>query len=165
MSPGQAVTFAGTAVDAEDGNLSDGLAWTSDRDGALGTGASITRSDLSLGAHVITASATDSGGRTGSDQIDLAVTNKAPTVTITAPPTNWRVAQGNPVTFAATATDPEDGDVSANVIWTSSKDGQIGTGASITLSNLSKGRHRITASVTDGAGKSDSDDIKLRITR
>jgi hypothetical protein len=75
VNQGDAVTFAGTATDAEDGDLSASLAWVSDRDGALGTGASITRSDLSLGAHVITASVTDSGGRVANDQIALTITS------------------------------------------------------------------------------------------
>ncbi|MEE9608500.1 MAG: hypothetical protein V3U03_12235, partial [Myxococcota bacterium] len=70
---GDPVTFMGTATDTEDGDLSANLSWVSDRDGALGTGASVTRSDLSVGAHTITASVTDSGGRRGSDQIALSI--------------------------------------------------------------------------------------------
>jgi hypothetical protein len=73
VNQGNAVTFAGTATDAEDGDLSASLDWVSDRDGALGTGASVTRSDLSAGVHWITASVTDSGGLGGSHQIALTV--------------------------------------------------------------------------------------------
>jgi pectate lyase len=72
---GDPVTLTGTATDAEDGDLSASLAWVSDRDGALGTGASVTRSDLSVGLHTITASVTDSGGLAGSDQMALTVTS------------------------------------------------------------------------------------------
>ena len=71
---GDPVTLTGTATDAEDGGLSPSLAWVSDRDGALGTGPSVTRSDLSVGLHTITASVTDSGGLAGSDQIALSIT-------------------------------------------------------------------------------------------
>lgn len=73
---GGAVTLIATATDAEDGNLASGITWSSSLDGDLGTGASITPG-LSLGTHTLTASATDSGGLTGSATI---------TVTVTAPP-------------------------------------------------------------------------------
>ena len=64
-----------------------------------------------------------------------------------------------------TASDPEDGDLSADVVWTSSKDGRIGTGASIAVTGLSRGRHTIEAEVTDAAGQSGSDTIRLRVSR
>jgi hypothetical protein len=162
---GDPVTLTGTATDPEDGDLSASLSWMSDRDGALGTGPSVTRADLSLGLHVITASVTDSGGIAGSDQIELTVANEAPIVVITAPPNNSKAAQGDPITLTGTATDAEDGDLSSNLTWTSNKDGLLGTGASVTVSDLSRGRHKITASVTDSAGSAESDDISLRITK
>ncbi|MCP4127151.1 MAG: hypothetical protein GY753_08830 [Gammaproteobacteria bacterium] len=59
---GNSITFSGSASDAEDGDLSSSLSWSSDIDGAIGTGASFTSTALSLGTHVITASVTDSGG-------------------------------------------------------------------------------------------------------
>src|SRR5439155_876583 len=62
---GAATTLTATASDPEDGSLAPVVAWTSSRDGALGTGGSITLSTLSAGAHVITASATDTGGKNG----------------------------------------------------------------------------------------------------
>ena len=58
--------FAGTATDAEDGDLTAGLAWTSDVDGAIGSGGSFSTSALSVGVHTITAAVTDSGGAAGS---------------------------------------------------------------------------------------------------
>lgn len=66
ISSGRALTLTGTGVDPEDGTLSGAaLAWSSSRDGALGTGASITKSNLSVGTHVITLTATDSSSATG----------------------------------------------------------------------------------------------------
>jgi hypothetical protein len=67
--------------------------------------------------------------------------------------------------LTGTATDAEDGDLSTNLTWTSNKNGLLGTGASVTVSDLSRGRHKITASVTDSAGSAESDDISLRITK
>ncbi len=66
------ISFAGTAVDAEDGNLATRLIWTSDRDGRIGTGGSFART-LSTGTHRITASATDSDGGTTTQVITITV--------------------------------------------------------------------------------------------
>jgi len=70
---GAPVTFVGTATDTEDGNISAGLAWTSDRDGPIGSGGSFTTSALTDGVHVITAAVTDSGGKTASASITIGV--------------------------------------------------------------------------------------------
>jgi len=69
---GAVITFTGSATDTEDGNLTANLAWTSSIDGAIGTGGSFSRS-LSAGAHVITASVTDSGGRSTSSAVSISV--------------------------------------------------------------------------------------------
>jgi hypothetical protein len=61
---GATATFAGTSVDTQDGTISGFISWSSDRDGGLGTGASVSTAALSLGDHTITASSTDSGGLT-----------------------------------------------------------------------------------------------------
>jgi hypothetical protein len=78
---GASISFSGTAYDAEDGDLSDNLVWTSNIDNKIGTGGSFFAT-LSDGIHTITASATDSGGKTGSDSISITVGTAAPEVTI-----------------------------------------------------------------------------------
>ncbi len=70
---GTSIAFAGTATDAEDGNLASSLAWNSNLDGAIGSGASFS-STLSAGTHTVTAAVTDSGGLQGSAQITVTVT-------------------------------------------------------------------------------------------
>jgi len=107
---------------------------------------------------------TDIGGLTGSDPIALTVTNVAPIATVTAPPDGSSVEQGDPVTLTGTATDAEDGDLSASLSWVSDRDGLLGTGASVTRSDLSLGLHTITASVTDSGGLTGSDPIVLTVT-
>src|SRR5207253_617440 len=69
---GVPIQFVGTANDLEDGDLTAGLAWTSDRDGTLGTGGRFTR-PLSAGMHRITASVTDGGALTGSAEMMITV--------------------------------------------------------------------------------------------
>ena len=75
--------------------------------------------------------------------------NQAPAVTITAPADGFGAGQGISVGFTGTAIDPEDDDISANLAWSSSIDGGLGTGASVNTAALSIGTHTITASVTD----------------
>jgi len=79
---GVTISFAGSASDSQDGNMTSSIAWTSSIDGAIGSGGTISRS-LSAGSHVITASARDSGGLTGSTQITVSV---AAPVSLTASP-------------------------------------------------------------------------------
>jgi hypothetical protein len=67
------ITFTGTASDTEDGSLSGSIAWSSDLDGSLGTGASIT-TGLTAGTHAITATVTDSAGASSSASITITVT-------------------------------------------------------------------------------------------
>jgi subtilisin family serine protease len=67
------ITFAGAAVDAEDGTLSTNLVWTSNVSGQIGTGATFTRT-LPAGTHTITTSVTDSGGLVGTKSITITVT-------------------------------------------------------------------------------------------
>ncbi len=84
FNAGDAVTFTGTAIDPEDGDISASVAWSSSLDGALGTGASVTTSTLSVGAHTVTAAVTDSGGQGGNDQVGVTILGIATDVHVEA---------------------------------------------------------------------------------
>ena len=58
FATGQSISFTGTAVDAVGTVISSSINWSSNIDGALGTGATLTTTKLTPGAHVITASVT-----------------------------------------------------------------------------------------------------------
>ena len=164
VTEGTSVTFTGTANDSEDGDLSSSIAWSSDLDGALGSGASVSTSALSVGTHTITAAVTDSGGLSGSDVVSVTVeANTAPTVSISAPSNGTTATEGTSVTFTGTANDSEDGDLSSSIAWSSDLDGTLGSGASVSTSALSVGTHTITASVTDSGGLSGSDVVSVTI--
>jgi hypothetical protein len=75
---GSSIAFIATAGDNEDGDLGASVTWSSDQDGALGAGASITVTLSSDKVHVITASVSDSGGASASDGITVTVGTPAP---------------------------------------------------------------------------------------
>jgi hypothetical protein len=161
---GDVIAVAGSATDAEDGDVTAGLSWESSLDGTIGSGAGFSTSVLSLGTHTITASLTDAHGAPGSDQITLTINpNTPPVVSITSPANGSSATQGSPVAFSGSATDSEDGDLTASLSWESDLDGSIGSGAGFSILVLSAGTHTITASLTDAHGAPGSDQITLII--
>jgi hypothetical protein len=79
----QSVLLEGFATDVEDGSLGDtALTWSSNRDGALGTGHSVVVNSLSLqeGMHTITLQAQDSNGQTGVATRTIQVSRAQPPV-------------------------------------------------------------------------------------
>lgn len=85
--------------------------------------------------------------------------NTNPTIVINSPSSGLTIEEGTTVSFSATATDAEDGDLSGSVLWGSSLDNQIGSSA-----NLSIGTHTITARVTDSAGASTEAQTSMTVT-
>ena len=81
MSAGSSSFWRVDAYDNEDGQLSGAaLSWSSDLDGALGDGDSLTvnASTLAEGAHTITLTAQDSDGQTNSTAITVRVYRDRP---------------------------------------------------------------------------------------
>ncbi|MGD8902863.1 MAG: S8 family serine peptidase [Anaerolineae bacterium] len=72
FTSGTSIGFSGIATDAQDGDLTGNLAWTSNLDGPVGIGGSFSAT-LSEGTHTITASVTDSGGLSGEASITVVV--------------------------------------------------------------------------------------------
>ena len=91
------------------------------------------------------------------------VVNTPPVVTVTAPSDGSQFTVGSSITFAGTATDPLDGDLTGGLSWSSSLDGVIGAGGLFSTSSLSEGAHAITASVTDSGGLTGSDFISVTV--
>jgi subtilisin family serine protease len=92
-------------------------------------------------------------------------TNAAPTATITAPASGASVTQGTSVTFTGSATDAEDGALSgAALVWTSSINGQLGTGTSVATSSLSVGTHTITLTARDSKGATGTTTRTITVT-
>ena len=167
FTEGTTVQFSGSASDAEDGDLTASLSWSSDLDGALGTGGAASAT-LTVGTHTITAAVVDSDGLGGSDAITVTITppaNTPPTATIVNPADGSVFTEGDTIQFSGSADDAEDGDLTGSLAWNSDRDGHLGTGGSIAVSTLRRGRHTITATVTDSGGTSTSAAIRVRIRR
>ena len=150
---GTSVAFAGTANDAEDGDKTADLSWSSSIDSGIGSAGSFSISTLSVGVHTITASVTDSGGLSASDIITVTIMpNTPPVVTITSPADGSSFAEGTSIAFAGTAIDAETGDLTLGLSWVSNLDNAIGIEGGFSTTSLSVGTHVITASVTDSGG-------------
>ncbi len=161
---GTSITFTGSATDPEDGALGDSaLTWQSSINGMLGTGSSITATDLSYGQHIITLSSVDSRGASSTATINLRL-NNLPSVNLLYPLNNDHYTPGALVGFETTTSDPEDGFIpDSSIVWTSSIDGQVATGSDTGSSSLSYGSHTLTCTVTDSLGDSSSQSINLVI--
>lgn len=161
---GDLITLDGSAMDPEDGGLSNNIIWTSDIHGGIGTGSPISSSAAPVGIHTITATVTDSDGNSVSQSISITVNAiGTPTLIITEPANSFLAVDGTSITFSASAVDPEDGGLSNLISWTSDMDGFMSVGDSFSMSTLSIGTHTITATVTDADGNSVSQSIIITI--
>lgn len=88
--------------------------------------------------------------------------NTAPVATIISPTDGSTFDSGQTILFEGTADDTEDRDLTADLIWTSSIDGEIGTGGSFSAT-LSDGDHTITAEATDSGGATGSDSVSITV--
>jgi hypothetical protein len=162
------VTFTGSATDAEDRVLTgNALTWISSRDGRIGTGNHFTATNLTQGTHEVTLTAMDSQGWASSTAVSITMNppeNTLPTATITNPSTGSTYNYGNFIEFTGNGYDTEDfWLVGPSLVWTSSKDGQIGTGSSVGTRYLSSGTHTISLRATDSQSTSHVDSIIVHI--
>ncbi|MEA2129745.1 MAG: hypothetical protein QOJ85_2636 [Solirubrobacteraceae bacterium] len=110
------VSFDGTGSRDPDGGDTITHAWDLDGDGAYDDSASATPSYTytASGTYAVSLQVTDNHGATGRASVTVNAGNRAPTATITSPAagTTWKV--GDTITFAGSATDPEQGPLPAS---------------------------------------------------
>jgi hypothetical protein len=70
---GSRIVFIGTSTDAEDGNLSSLIQWSSDLDGSIAIGSEISVSNLTVGTHTISAVVTDQDGLSNSASVVVTI--------------------------------------------------------------------------------------------
>jgi hypothetical protein len=99
-----------------------------------------------------------------SDSDPLSPQNSPPTVQITAPDNGATYIEGEDITFAGSGNDIEDGSLTGNsLVWTSDKDGQIGTSAGVTTSSLSVNTHTVTLTATDSDNATGTASIQITV--
>jgi hypothetical protein len=88
---------------------------------------------------------------------------RPPVLSVAAPADGSAFSPLASVAFAASASDVEEGDLSARITWTSHIDGRFGTGGAFATDDLSCGTHTVTVAVTDLFGGRDAETRTLRI--
>jgi hypothetical protein len=121
----------------------------------------ITANGNASGTTEITITVSD-GINTTTETFQLTVSNASPVVTIESPLNDDDFIITDSIFFQATATDLEDGDISAGIQWLSDIDGSFAVGNSI-AAPLSAGTHLITASATDSGTLGSNDSITINV--
>ena len=166
----ETIPFRGSVTDAEDdaGTLT---AWWEDGGARLEGVDSTVNSDgevlgygtLSEGEHALELHVQDPSGNEGVAAVRITVgpANTAPECAITAPVSGGVSVGGERVEFTATVADAERAPNLLQIVWTSDKDGDLGSSTadssgavSFPISSLSAADHRITMIATDDLGAS-----------
>lgn len=100
---------------------------------------------------------------TSSTSPSPSTTNTAPTVSISSPANGTSATSTTTLTFSGTGSDTQDGTLTSQLVWTSSLDGQIGTGSGFSRT-LSAGTHTITAQVTDSGGLTSASSVSVTVS-
>jgi subtilisin-like proprotein convertase family protein len=161
FTEGVLVTFNGTADDLQDGDISNNIQWTSSKESNLGSGTSITTT-LGVGEHIITASVTDSGGNYSEDYIMVTIN---PILENYPPNAGFAyVERRGKVTFTDISTD-EDGTIVSRK-WNFG-DGHSKTTTALTVRHNYRrsGTYRVTLTVTDDSGETDSTTMDIIVSR
>lgn len=130
--------------------------------------ATIPTGALTVGRHTLYVRGRDASNNWGPVsavflQVTPPATNQAPAVQLFRPTKGTTVVAGSALNLAAAATDPEDGDLSASIVWTSNLvTGPIYTGGSGSVV-LPGGVHTLTATVTDTQGVSGNASINVTV--
>ena len=174
ISPTNAATYEtdNSSIDIS-GSASDNIGlsevrWATANGGsgiATGTGNwSVSGIALLKGENIITVEALDTTGNVGTSSLVVTYPNPTtpPTVSITSPANDASFSSGESISFAGSASDTEDGDLTTSLVWISDLDGQIGTGGSFSKT-LIDGTHTITAGVTDSRNNVGSEGITITV--
>ncbi len=177
---GATITFTAQAEDpdAEDPAEELAIEWASDVDGFLGDDEAdasglltLATGSLSLGAHIVSLSVTDSMGATAHDQVYLEILepNEPPQVSITEPLSGDVVLQSS-VSFAGEVGDDADRADYLGITWESSLDGVFnwdpaGSAGQLafTSASLSRGEHTITLTAEDSGSLTASDSVAITV--
>jgi len=104
------------------------------------------------------------GDQVGAPLLHIDYTSgNSPQVLISSPTDGASFNLGEEINFNATASDIEDGDLTANIAWESNLDGNLGSGGNLYYSGLSVGMHTITSSAIDSSGLTGTDQVSIAV--
>lgn len=164
------ILFEGLLSDGEDSATELLAHWSSSIDGVLTAVDATPNSDgeitgygtLTAGQHVIELHVEDSSGKTNKDTLLIEVysENSSPTCEILQPSAGSEGAEGSMVSFLGQVDDVDIPNSELAVVWTSDKDGQIGSSipdesgqVTFPYDGLSLNAHVISMTVTDDHGE------------
>jgi len=158
---GTAIPLTAGATDPSNADTSAGFAysWSVTKNGGAfgsGTGASYSFTPDDNGTYVVTLTATDKDGGTGTTSSTISVTNVAPTPAISGAPASS--PEGTAIPLTAGATDPSSVDTAAGFTyaWSVTKNGSSfgtsGTGASYSFTPDDNASYVVTLTATDKDG-------------
>jgi Carboxypeptidase regulatory-like domain len=163
LGEGVPIELKATVYDPDDNVSPDGVVWTSDRQGALGTGVDVTVPALEVGIHRVTVTVTDTEGASGADHVTVSVLPAAyggenlPPVLEIAAPEYWEIfPDGGPIDFVGDGADPEEGPLPDEALrWSigrASEPELEGTGRAITRTPPGPGSYRVDLKAADRWG-------------
>ncbi|MBI1298597.1 hypothetical protein GC175_26990 [bacterium] len=172
---GDSVFVAWTASDPDgdalvfrvDFSNDDGVIWRAVADNITDSSVEIARARITAGNQARFRVWASDGVNETVDEIDgnVIVVDWPPTVEIAMPAARSFFVVGEPITFTGSAFDIDAGPIGGFALsWSSSIDGFLGRGNSLTVSTLAVGDHTISLRVPDGQGGNVEDSVLIHVT-
>ena len=154
----QDVPLECAATDPEGGAVT--IRWSDSQGNAIPAGGFVDWRPTSGGLHVLTCTATDSAGAVGT--ATTSITIDSPTVSVQNPGTGDDFNRFETIDFDGQACDAALGDLrGGQLVWTSDRDGVIGTGEQFSSNGLSAGAHVIA--LTANGSQTAVDSVRITI--